>query len=127
MRQSRKLSAVLDAFAAPLLTEALAANDIDAIRAIYRLAVEAWNLALQPPRERPRLIAQLLKDFPQAAHPHMRALLAEMIERKERHFTADLRIIAAWQLMETPREYRLRVAYVLAPTPPPWAPVREVA
>lgn len=112
-----KMSKVLEKFIDPYLetTKTIADREV-----LVELAVIAWNLALAPEGDRQQAMNDLFKDASDFQDILMqreaKALIQEMIERKEKHFANIQRFIVDFELQETGSHFNL---VVVSTTPPP--------
>ena len=65
------------------------------------VAVIAWNAALLPGNERKKIIENALKAAPPEIRQDMKAIVDEMIQRKETHFAHNKRLIMNYQVTMT--------------------------
>jgi len=113
-----KMSEVLEDFVDPYmrLTTGLASA-----KQLYMTALVAWNVALFAPAVRPgqldRALATLKLDPTGAAE--MRAILLELVERKDRFFSQYKRMILDFELTDTGSDYHLSVVSSGEPMKPP--------
>ena len=116
--EQEKMSAVLLEFIEPYKH---LATTYPAYDRLAGLAVFAWNAAVLKAQGRPDLLLGLMDEAikaivpseDQTARSDLRECLAELIQRKERYFSENQRIIVSYHLSETKRNYRLSVASML--------------
>lgn len=65
------------------------------------VAVIAWNAALLPGNERKEIIENAVKVAPPEIRQDMKAIVEEMIQRKETHFAHNKRMIMNYQVTMT--------------------------
>lgn len=80
---------------------------------LLSLAIVAWNAALFSGTERKEFIERMLKVVPPIVRQDMRAIIEEMMQRKEKHFASNKRMIVSFQLIMTREEPYLSVASIL--------------
>jgi hypothetical protein len=108
-----KMSDVLFAFIEPYRPYA---DTDETFRKLIAVAVVAWNAALYPEDERqdrlePILQATLPADEP--ARQEFKAVVNELIARKQKHFSEYRRMILDYELTDTGSGYHLSVASLL--------------
>jgi hypothetical protein len=103
-----KMSEVLDAFIEPYRHTAPAGDEL---RKLISLAIGAWNIALSPPEEQEAMLQSSLDDITddEDIKTDLREVLAEMIERKNTHFSEYRRVIIDFQLTDLGDEDHLTV------------------
>ena len=101
-----KMSDVLKAFVAPF--RHLAETD-EALRKLIAIATTAWNIALFPAQEREARTEEILEAFPQDARADARAIIGDLIERKEEHFSQYKRMIIDYEVTDIGQNYHLTV------------------
>ncbi len=105
-----KLSATLLQFIEPY--KWLAPN-YEAMHRLVTLAVVAWNGAIFGASGQPNFVEPLIESAlpnDEAMRRDFRQMINDMIERKQRHFANNLRIIVGYKLTERPHDYHLSVA-----------------
>jgi hypothetical protein len=105
------MSAVLLDFIAPYAEQW---ETEDALRKLLSLAVVAWNAALVSGSTRRAFIESVLEVVPPRVHQEMRALLEEMIHRKEQHFATIQRRIVDFHVTMTREGPHVSVASTLS-------------
>lgn len=115
-RSSTKMSEVLWSFVEPYREFA---NTEEALRRLLTLAVLAWDAALLPEEERPRMIGEVFQALPldEELRTGLRGIVDELIERKERCFSQYKRPIVDFELQDRGRDYHLIVVSFLEDTP----------
>jgi hypothetical protein len=93
-----KMSEVLLEFLEPYSRYSRTNEDLNKLLGI---AVIAWNAALLPENERKEIIENALKAAPLEIRQDMKAIVDEMIERKETHFAHNKRFIINYQVTMT--------------------------
>jgi hypothetical protein len=96
---TEKMSEVLWAFVEPYLGTC---KSEDSLRKLLTLALVAWNLPLMPPVEREGMIQDSLNAVPKNLRPEMLAILKELMQRKEKHFSGFKRLMFSYELTMTP-------------------------
>lgn len=108
---SEKMSEVLLAFVEPYREYA---TTRDAFERLVTLGVVAWNVALAAPKDRHSLLDETSKSIYESAGKEnaevYRALVNDLIKRKERYFANNKRLIATYQLTERKGKFHLAVA-----------------
>jgi hypothetical protein len=112
-RRGRKMSDVFVEYAEPLLDPSVPYSEQDRV---IKMAVMCWNLSLLPKDER----EALLRDgFVKSKEPSLSdgvniivSMVEEMIERKERLFANDKRMIIEWNIEPGADEELLTIAYM---------------
>jgi hypothetical protein len=73
----------------------------------------AWNAAILQSAERQRLLDEAIKALPAStgndARQDLKAILDELIERKERYFGGNKRFVLDYRLSDTKAGYHLSV------------------
>jgi predicted RND superfamily exporter protein len=105
-RDGVKMSQVLEEFIA-LYREF--ADTEEAFRKLLVTAVVAWNTALFPAKERETHIEEVLKALPKEVRADGKAIINELMERKERHFSEYRRMIIDYEVTDTGKDYHLTV------------------
>ncbi|MCP3915794.1 MAG: hypothetical protein GY711_09580 [bacterium] len=83
--------------------------DLKAYDILVGIAVLAWNLTItRTPCE--HHLAEVFESLDDGEARFLRALLAELSERKERLFPHDDRFIVSWDTSPTPTGFYLQVA-----------------
>jgi hypothetical protein len=72
-------------------------------------AVIAWNTALFSAEEREAHLEKMLEAFPEEVRADGRAIISELIERKERYFSEYRRMIIDYEVTDTGEDYHLIV------------------
>jgi len=93
-----KMSEVLLEFLEPYSRYWRTKEDLNKLLGV---AVIAWNAALLPGNERKEIIENALKAAPHEIRQDMKAIVDEMIERKETHFAHNTRFIINYQVTMT--------------------------
>jgi hypothetical protein len=101
-----KMSEVLWAFMEPYLEHG---RTEEALRKLLDLALVAWNAALLSGSQREELIQDTLSAVPPDVRGAIRAIVEEMIQRKEAYFAGYKRMILDYQLTWTPPKPYLSV------------------
>jgi hypothetical protein len=104
-----KMSEVLERFIQPYMY--LAETEADMAK-LVGLAVVAWNASLMPEKKRSELINGTVGALPREAQADVRQSIADLIERKKRHFAKIRRIVVDYESKETAGEFHLAVASV---------------
>ncbi len=108
---SEKMSEVLLAFVEPYLEYA---TTRDAFERLIAIGALAWNAALAPPEGRHSLLDETSKSIEESAGKEdaevYRALVNDLIKRKERYFANNKRVIASYQVTEGKDKFHLAVA-----------------
>ena len=107
-----KMSDVLEEFLDPYIDEA--END-DAYRKLIQFGVIAWNAALLEGDAQREAVEKMIEIAPASLRRDLRNILLEMIERKQRHFSDNLRTILDYQLTDMGGQWHLSIVS----TPPP--------
>ncbi|MHB9026746.1 MAG: hypothetical protein ACYC7E_21655 [Armatimonadota bacterium] len=107
-----KFSDVVKRFAEPLLN---AAEDFEQTQMAMVIAVIAWNMALQPPPIRAKMLAELIKTVGPEAGMIMRDELAAYIKRKEELFGEYTWAILDYALEDWGDQYHITVLAGLEP------------
>jgi hypothetical protein len=105
-RDGVKMSQVLEEFIAPYREFA---DTEEAFRKLLVTAVVAWNTALFPAKEREAHIEEVLKALPKEVRADGRAIINELMERKERYFSEYRRMIIDYEVTYTGEDYHLVV------------------
>jgi hypothetical protein len=103
-----RMSAVLEEFIAPFFHAVEA--DREAFDKLLTIAAAAWNIALLPAESRETHTQQLLETLPQDVREDTRAIIDDLIARKEAHFPEYKRIIVDYEVTDAGDEYQLVVA-----------------
>ena len=101
-----KMSEVLKAFAAPYREFA---DTEEALQRLLATAVVAWNTTLFPVQERKTHIEEVLEALPKEVRADGRAIINEMMERKEKYFSEYKRMIIDYEVTDTGKDYQLTV------------------
>ncbi len=107
------MSAVLEAFIEPYIE---VADTERAYRTLFTLAAAAWNIALFPLEKQQQMLDDFLNNVrgvPASLREDTRAILMELIERKNVYFSENRRMILSWELTDTGRDYHLSVVSTL--------------
>lgn len=111
-----KMSEVLLAFVEPYQRFAKTRRAFERLIAV---GVVAWNAALASPEGRRSLLDATSKSVQESAGEEdaevFRALVNDLIKRKERHFAENKRLIASYQVTEGKGKLHLSVASLPAP------------
>jgi len=110
-----KMSEVLGEFIEPY---AEFAPTTDAYRKLVAIAAVAWNAALFPEERRQAMIEDVLEKGLRSGGyqgdlAEMKAIVRQMIDRKERYFSECKRMIISFEVVDTGDKYRLMVASTL--------------
>ena len=105
-RDGVKMSEVLEEFIAPYRE---IANTKEAFRRLLVTAVIAWNMALFSAEERKAHLEEVLEAFPEEVRADGRAIVSELMERKERYFSEYRRMIIDYEVTDTGEGYHLVV------------------
>jgi hypothetical protein len=105
-RNGVKMSEVLKAFIAPYREFA---NTEEAFRKLLVTAVIAWNTALFPAKERKAHLEKMLEAFPEEVRADGRAIISELVERKENYFSEYKRMIIDYEATDIGEDYHLVV------------------
>jgi hypothetical protein len=111
-----KMSAVLEDFVAPYEDDTATKQELENL---FSLGVVAWNLAITPKVERAALMDKFFTDVLKVTDPALvnegKDLIQELIDRKEKHFSDNQRVIANFKLQYfAPGKYNISVASVMA-------------
>jgi len=101
-----KMSEVLEAFIAPYCE---IADTEEALKKLLTIAVVAWNTTLFPVQDRKAQIKEVLEALPKKVRADGRAIINELMERKEKYFSEYERIIMDYELIDTGKNYQLTV------------------
>ncbi len=96
---AEKMSEVILDFLAPYLEQTTSAADFEKV---VTVGIIAWNAAVASGKAREKLIEGVLEASVPSARPATRAILEELIERKEALFADNKRMIVDFELTETP-------------------------
>ena len=105
-RDGVKMSQVLEEFIEPYREFA---DTEEAFRKLLVTAVVAWNTALFPAEEREAHLEKVLEAFPEEVRADGKAIISELMERKERYFSEYRRMIIDYEVMDTGEGYHLVV------------------
>jgi hypothetical protein len=105
-RDGVKMSEVLEEFIAPYLE---IADTEEVFRKLLVTAVIAWNTALFPAKERKTYLEKVLEALPEQVRADGRAIISELMARKERYFSEYERMIIDYEVTDTGEGYRLVV------------------
>ena len=86
------------------------ANTEENLRKLVTVAGLAWNTALFPEEERAKLLDDGLATLPPEARAGLKALLGEMIKRKDQHFSDIRRTVVDFEVRTTKEGFYLSVA-----------------
>ena len=109
-----KMSEVLEDFVEPYLDYT---GDVEPIKELMVIATVAWNAALMEGDMRASFLHDVLEAIPPDARDDTRGVIAELIQRKLKHFAAYRRLIASVQVTDTGDGFHLAVAS-FEPGPP---------
>jgi hypothetical protein len=105
-----KMSEVLEEFLAPYTDIPKAFDEYNRLVAV---GIMAWNAAILPSAERQQLLDEAIKALPAStgndARQDLKAILDELIERKELYFGGNKRFVLDYRLSETKAGYHLSV------------------
>jgi hypothetical protein len=105
-RDGVKMSEVLREFIAPYREFA---DTEEAFRKLLLTAVVAWNAALFPAEEREAYLEKMLEALPEEVRADGRAIINELMERKERYFPEHRRMIIDYEVTDMGEDYHLVV------------------
>jgi hypothetical protein len=105
-----KMSDVLHEFIDPWIDMARTNEEM---RKLLSTALVAWNAALLPEAERPVFLAEFTATLPPELAADFDAVIQEMIERKDRHFSQVRRKILAYELVPEGDDYHISVMSTL--------------
>jgi hypothetical protein len=105
-----KMSDVLHEFIDPWIDMA---RTEDEMRKLLSTALVAWNTALLPAAERPALLSEFTATLPPELAADFDAVIREMIERKDRHFSQIRRKFLAYELVPDGDDYHISVMSTL--------------
>jgi hypothetical protein len=105
-RDGVKISEVLKEFVAPYREFA---DTEEAFRKLLATAVAAWNTALFPAEEREAHVEKVLDALPEEVRADGRAIISELMERKERYFSEYRRMIIDYEVTDMGEDYHLVV------------------
>ena len=112
-----KMSEVLEDFVAPYMH---VTTNMESVKRLYLTGIVAWNLALLPKPERrkelDKLVAALKLDKQSASD--MRAIVTDLIERKDKLFAQHRRNILDIEITDTGKSYHLSVVSSAEPVEP---------
>jgi hypothetical protein len=101
-----KMSEVLEEFIAPYHQ---VAHTEEQYSKLLAMAVTAWNVALFPAQKRKAHIEEMLEAVPEEVRADGRAIIDELIERKDRYFSEYRRMIIDYEVTDTGVGYHLVV------------------
>ena len=105
-----KMSEVLEEFLAPYTHIPKAFDEYNRLVAV---GIMAWNIAILPSAERQQLLDKAFETLPalsgHVARQDLKAILDELIERKERYFGGNKRFVLDYRLSDTKAGYHLSV------------------
>src|SRR5205823_1641737 len=113
-----KMSEVLKEFVAPYVP---LVSGPEGMKNLLSMGTIAWNCALTPEDERGEMLQSALNTLPPEFREEMKAILEQMIRRKEQHFAGNKRMILDYELTMTPSGPHLNVIS----SPPPGYKVDE--
>jgi hypothetical protein len=96
---AEKMSRVILDFLGPYLEQTHSDADIEKL---VTVGIVAWNTANVAGKEREKLLEATLEKFPADARQSARALIEELVRRKEALFADNKRMILDYELTETP-------------------------
>jgi len=102
-----KMSEVMENFIEPYMD---LANTEENLRKLLTLAGLAWNTALFPKEERAKMLDDGLGTLPPEARAGLKALVEEMIKRKDQHFSEIRRAVVDFEVRTTKNGFYLSVA-----------------
>jgi len=105
-----KMSEVLEEFIAPYRE---IANTEEAFRKLLVTAVVAWNTALFPAQERQAHLEEILEAIPEQVREDGRAIINDLMVRKQRYFSEYKRTIIDYEVTDTGENYHLAVISTL--------------
>lgn len=105
-----KMSDVLEAFVEPYRE---LVDTKDAFYKLLTIAIVAWNAALLPAQKRMTHVENILQVLPESARSDGIEIVKELIERKERYFSENKRMILDCEVEETEKGYHLFVISTL--------------
>jgi hypothetical protein len=103
----KKMSEVILDFMAPYLP---AAQSEERYRALLSVAVVAWNASLFPPLERRRMLDSVIDKAMPKGGEDTKLVIEELVQRKERYFSDNQRMILSYDLTMTEEGTHLSVA-----------------
>jgi hypothetical protein len=83
------------------------------LRKLLSLAIVAWNAALYSGSKRKEFIERMLEVVPPMVRQDMKAIIEEMIQRKEKDFASNQRMVVDYHLAMTTQGPHLSVASTL--------------
>ena len=101
-----KMSEVLEEFIAPYHQ---VADTEEQYSKLLAMAVTAWSVALFPAQKRKAHIEEMLEAIPEEVRADGRAIINELIERKDRYFSEYRRMIIDYEVTDTGDGYHLVV------------------
>jgi hypothetical protein len=107
-----RMSDVLEEFIAPFYP---LAGEQKEFLTLLGIAVAAWNVALFPAQEREAQIQGLLQALDPEVREDTRAVIYDLVRRKEEHFARYRRAILDYEVTDTGAEYHLVVASTTDP------------
>lgn len=102
-----KMSEVILDFIAPYVP---AAQSEGRYRALVSIAVVAWNASFFPPLERRRLVDSVIDQAMPDDAEDAKLVIEELVQRKERYFSDNKRMILSYDLTITKEGSHLSVA-----------------
>ncbi|MSP14845.1 MAG: hypothetical protein EXR62_18030 [Chloroflexi bacterium] len=110
---TEKMSEVMMEFIEPYME--FATTSLTQYKQLVELAIIAWNAAILPKKEREILLNETLKNTTRPANEDMdkefRAVVMDLIQRKERHFAKNKRLIVSYRASETKDTFHLAIVY----------------
>jgi hypothetical protein len=103
----KKMSEVILDFIGPYLP---AAQSEERYRALLSVAVVAWNASLFPPSERSRILNSVIDKAMPYGSEDTKLVIEELVQRKERYFSDNKRMILSYDLTMTEEGTHLSVA-----------------
>jgi hypothetical protein len=84
-------------------------NNEEELHKLLTVALVAWNAALYSGKERTEFVEKMVAAVLPEARPELRAIVEEMIQRKEAHFAGIRRMIIDYKITTTPTGPHLAV------------------
>lgn len=81
----------------------------EAYRKLLVTAIIAWNMALFPLEERKAHLEKILEAVPEEVRADGKAIISELMERKERYFSKYKRMIIDYEITAAGKDYHLVV------------------
>lgn len=101
-----QMSKVLREFVAPYYE---IVDTEDEYRKLLDTAIVAWNVALFPAQERKAHLEEILETIPEEVRADGRAIINELIIRKEKYFSEYRRMIIDYEVTDIGENYHLVV------------------